>query len=224
MTGARSNPSVLSHRFEPADDHDFFPTPPWATRAFCELVLADIVGGGDQFKKLSVVEPACGSGDMARPLAEYFGKVHASDLVDRGFGTVADFLDPAWHLPAGVDWLITNPPFDDLAMTFVLKALALRVNVAVLVKVQFLETIGRCRHLHGPTPANYIVAYAERLNIFKGQLDGASPAKPMMFVWFVWLHPGLRPGADPRVKLIPACRRSFERAGDYSAAGRGEHT
>ncbi len=215
MTEFRSNPSVVSLRHAPADDHDYFPTPPWITRAFIELVLADLVGGRKRLNKLSAIEPACGEGDMARPLAEYLGTVHASDIKYRGFGTVADFLSHEYRLPKGVHWLFTNPPFDDLALEFVLKALSYGVNVAVLVKVQFLETLERFRRLHGLTPATYIVVYAERLNIFKGQLDGTGSAKPMMFVWLVWLQPVLPAGADPRVKFIPPCRRAFERPGDY---------
>lgn len=220
MTGLISNPSVLSLRHAPADDHDFFPTPPWVTRAFLELVLAALVGGRKRLKKLTVLEPACGEGDMARPLGEYFGTVHASDIKYRGYGTVADFLSPDFRMPNGVDWFITNPPFDDLALQFVLKALSYGVNVAVLVKVQFLETLERFRRLHGPMPATYVVVYAERLNIFKGQLDGQASAKPMMFVWLVWLQPALPPGADPRVKHIPQCRKHFERPGDYPEGGR----
>ena len=47
---------------------------------------------------------------MARPLAEYFGTVHASDAYDYGYGPVRDFLTHPYEKNS-VDWVITNPPF-----------------------------------------------------------------------------------------------------------------
>lgn len=40
MSVARlTSTAVMARRVEPADSLDFFPTPPWATRAFCEHVM-----------------------------------------------------------------------------------------------------------------------------------------------------------------------------------------
>jgi len=57
---------------------DDFPTTPWVTRAFIELVVK---------RKLihrTIDEPACGRGHMLRTLQEYCGTVTGSDLVNYG--------------------------------------------------------------------------------------------------------------------------------------------
>ena len=65
--------AVMARRHEPPDSLDYFPTPPWATRALCEHL--------DHWGKIgpeSAWDPACGEGHITRPLAEYFARVEAS--------------------------------------------------------------------------------------------------------------------------------------------------
>jgi hypothetical protein len=61
--------AVMAQRIEAQDSLDDFPTPPWATRALIEHVL----GGKKRVKSQVCLEPACGSGHMAKVLSEYFG-------------------------------------------------------------------------------------------------------------------------------------------------------
>src|SRR5437870_4299720 len=71
------SPAVMQQRRTVAPDAlDYFPTPPFATRALCEFLLEHDVCLSDHV----CWEPACGEGHMARPLAEYFGDVIASDV------------------------------------------------------------------------------------------------------------------------------------------------
>lgn len=78
------NLAVMANRASSLEALDFFPTPPWGTRALCEM-LPDLRGA-------VIVEPACGRGHMSRPLAEVAATVYSSDIVDRGCGQVFDFL------------------------------------------------------------------------------------------------------------------------------------
>ena len=80
--------AVMAQRIEAQDNLDDFPTPPWATRALIEHVL----GGKKRVKSQVCLEPACGSGHMAKVLSEYFGKVKAADIHPYGYGGVHDFL------------------------------------------------------------------------------------------------------------------------------------
>ena len=108
--------AVMAQRHEAADSADDFPTPPWATRALIEHVI-----GPDEVRGLLCLEPACGRGHMAKPLAEYFGQVDAADAYHYGFAQVRDFLTFPYQAKSH-DWVITNPPFR-LAEEFVKRAL-----------------------------------------------------------------------------------------------------
>lgn len=59
--GQNTSSAVMQQRTEPHDSLDFFPTPPWATRALCAHV-APITGH-------LAWDPACGDGAMDRPPA-----------------------------------------------------------------------------------------------------------------------------------------------------------
>ena len=70
--------AVMNRRLDPVDSLDFFPTPPWATRALFKHVLLDAHG--------TAWEPAAGAGHMAEVMRECFAQVHASDVFDYGVG------------------------------------------------------------------------------------------------------------------------------------------
>ena len=196
----------MAQRVEAPDSLDFFPTPPWATRALLEHVF-DL----DWFplKELIVLEPACGRGDMARPLAEYFNRVEASDVFDYGFGAVEDFLWPN-QAPPRFDWIITNPPFR-LGVDFVRQALARsEIGVAVLVRLAFLESEDRYEALYKRNPPTVVAQFVERVPMFKGRLD-PSGSSATAYCWMVW-----HKTAAPRpFAWIAPCRRRLERPGDY---------
>jgi hypothetical protein len=98
-TGARS---VMACRVEQRESLDFFPTPPWATRALVERTLphigADLVG--------VVWQPACGEGHMSDTLAEYATVISNIELYRHG-QKVQDFLDTTKMVPE-VDWIVTT--------------------------------------------------------------------------------------------------------------------
>lgn len=210
----RGGTAVMARRVEPPDSLDFFPTPPWATRALCEHVLPYAVGRRPGAVEGTVWEPACGAGDMARPLAEYFAHVHASDVHPYGHGEVADFLWPSLDRGTSaadgpVDWVITNPPFR-LGLQFVLRARRVaRAGVAMLVRMAFLESIERYEGLfrqHPPT----IGIFTERVPMFRGRLDPAG-STATAYVWLVWSR-----DVPPKAPLwIPPCRKTLERPDDY---------
>src|ERR1700724_332280 len=87
---AKGFTAVMAQRCEPPDALDWFPTPPWATRALFRHVLPAL--GVDAI--CSVWEPACGEGHMAAVIEEFASsQVIASDIFDYGFGQVpVDFI------------------------------------------------------------------------------------------------------------------------------------
>jgi hypothetical protein len=207
MTQNRSS-AVMAQRKEPSDSLDFFPTPLWATRALVEHVI------GDRWGRATAWDPACGQGHMARPLREYFGKVHASDVHPYGYGEVHDFLMP--FLPPkidqdGVDWIITNPPFR-LGTQFIERAFAIGSRgAAMLVRLQFLESVGRYDALFRDRPPQIVAQFTERVPMFKGRLSRTS-ATATAYAWLVWQIVG---NMGTRFLWIPPCRSRLERPGDW---------
>ena len=83
-----------------------------------------------------IYDPCCGRGMILDGRSEYGYEASGSDLVDRGYGVGGvDFLTNATPRQT----LICNPPFS-IATPFVLHALDVAHEVAVLVKVQFLNS------------------------------------------------------------------------------------
>lgn len=193
--GART---IMASRAEPDDSLDYFPTPPFATRALMEVVLPHL--GVNHLD--SIWEPACGEGHIAEVLREYAQEVMATDVFDFGYGDAHDFLsgEPQWS----PDWIVTNPPFNDKAEAFVLRAIeAARAGVAMFLRLQWLETVGRYERIFKPQPPALIAQFAERVPLCKGRWDpdGSTATAYLWIVWyrshrgpteFAWIPPGQR--------------------------------
>lgn len=160
---------------------------------------------------LTCLEPACGRGYMAHPLAEYFAEVAAADAHPYGFGERRDFLTFPYEALSH-DWVITNPPFR-MAEEFVARALTVaREGVAILARTVFLESIGRYEAIFRDQPPAVFAQFSERVPMVRGRVDQkASTATG--YAWFVWRKES---DAPPRLAWIPPCRRHLERAEDYS--------
>jgi len=198
----------MAQRTEASDSRDDFPTPPWATRALLAHVLEDF----GPFDRQSVVDPACGAGYMARPLAESFGQVVASDIYPYGFGAVRDYLTVPYEANA-VDWVITNPPFR-LAEEFVLRSLTVaRKGVAILARTVFIESVGRYRNLFGVHPPCRFAQFTERVPMIKGKVD-RSASTATGYAWLVWSKEIQT--EHPLLVWIPPCRKALECDADYS--------
>jgi hypothetical protein len=197
--------AVMQRRNEPHDSLDYFPTPPWGTRALCEWLSER----GD-ISQLSAWEPACGEGHMARPMAEYFKFVHASDVHNYGFGAIEDFL---WPTHRRADWIISNPPFrlgEQFAETAVERS---ECGSAMLLRTAFLESIGRFEGLFTRHPPTDILQFVERLPMVKGKVD-ENASSATSYCWLVW-----RKDADRSTNFhwLPPCRKRLERPADYVA-------
>ncbi|WP_213546392.1 hypothetical protein [Vannielia litorea] len=214
----------MARRHSAADSLDYFPTPPWATRALTRRIWGA--------ERMSVWEPACGEMHMAKVLAESFRSVWASDIVDYGAGqeSTQDFLldwpdtQPILH-GEPVDWIITNPPFNRAA-EFVHRALGVaRHGCAMLLRTAFLESAGRYHDIFARTPPNETLIFAERVVMASGLLldpsqpywcarDGKwkQPSTATSYAWFIWRKGGAAKVLD---WIPPGSRAALERPGDY---------
>lgn len=236
MTGQNTSAAVMQQRRADGAERrsgrdvapkelEYFPTPPWATRAVCDWLEANVVGHG-ALKAQSCWEPCCGEGHMVRPLSEYFGSVRASDVHDYGSGhEVADFtLVPMVADEIGcTDWVFLNPPFK-LALPFIRSATAAaRCGFVVIARGAFVEGQERYRELFSVFPPAYELQFSERVVMLEGRLvqDGAidpfaekpgtKASTATAYVALVWLAGQF----DTRKRWIAPCRRRLERPGDY---------
>ena len=204
--------AVMQRRSEPHDSLDDFPTPPWATRAMCEILksMGVLIDGQ------SCREPCANRGYMVRPLQEFFSCVEASDIHDYGFGYgVEDYL---FGLSKElVDWTFFNPPFK-LAEQFIQRALVTsRVGVVAIVRSAFTEGMGRYDSLFSKIAPSYVFQCVERVPMVKGMVDRKA-ASATAYSWIVWL---IEDGdkADTRFRWVPPCRKRLERDSDYNFDG-----
>lgn len=210
--------AIAHNRVEPSDSLDFFPTPPWATRALVERVF-DHLGRRGHTDRQVCWEPACGEGHMAEPLAEYFKEVIASDIKDYGYAEqhVVDFLTvEQLNRQYDADWIITNPPFGDNTDKFILKALDLAgAGVAMLVRLQCLETLGRYVKIFKDTPPTLIAFFVERVPMHKGRWEPEGDTMTA-YIWLVWIK-----GEEPRAPywIPPGCRAALTKPDDAARFG-----
>lgn len=203
----RAPTAVMARRREPPDSLDFFPTPPWATRALTSVVLPQVI---PDFAGIygtwwsTVWEPAAGEGHMAEVLRETFTEVWASDIHDYGRGyRVGDFVGGGLdrlQLPTPPMWIITNPPFNQ-GLAFAKRAIAeARIGCALLLRLSWMESEERWLFFqkHPPT---HVAVFMCRVSMVKGRWDpGAGTATS--YAWFVW-HRTTPAAHGPRLIFIP---------------------
>lgn len=187
--------AYLPKRESPRGDLDFFPTPPDATRSF--LCAYKEITGSCLIDGRRVWEPACGAGHMAEVVWEFSPfSVVATDIEDRGYGVVSNFLDPddaiaREILSEPVDLIITNPPFDSTADDFIERACSLPVrHVALLTRFQFLEGCRRFERFWrrgGPCRPWFVFLYVTRVQMVAGRLPNAGDGgSSIAFSWMVF--------------------------------------
>lgn len=183
-----ANPRARERRVSSRNHADFYRTPEVATLALLER---------ESFPG-AIWEPACGDGAMSLPLKRAGYRVTSSDLVDRGFGIVGtDFLAEK-ELPAGVESIVTNPPFK-FGTAFARHALDLGARkIALLCRVAFLE--GQERRPLLEQHLSRVWVFSRRITLWRGDdPEARDTGGAMAFAWFVFER-GQR---GPTVGFIP---------------------
>lgn len=164
-----------NHTDSERQSEDYYATEPAATEWLCKL---------EQFEG-PILEPSCGEGHISEVLKAHGYDVTSRDLVDRGYGDVADFLSTdniEWHGD-----IVTNPPYK-YAKEFVEKALQIIPaghKVAMFLKLTFLEGKAR-RELFETAPPRRVWVSSSRLKCaMNGDFD-AYACSAAAYAWFVW--------------------------------------
>lgn len=154
---------------------DYYATEPVAVDMLCEL---------EQFKS-PILEPACGEGHISERLIAHGYDVVSRDLVDRGYGDVADFL-----FMNSEEWegdIITNPPYS-YAQEFVEQALKMiheGRKVAMFLKLTFLEGKKRAKLFKDNPPRRVWVSRSRLKCAINGNFDNVG-GSAVAYAWFVW--------------------------------------
>lgn len=168
-------------------------------------------GWANDLTRMDVWEPAANRGYMVKPLCEYFGRVHASDIHDYGAGfDVQDFLMPGSVQPGEFSWIITNPPFRLAAQFAEYAGLMAYDGFALLVRSAFLEGVDRYKTLFRDNAPNIVAQFVERVPMVKGRHDPEA-STATAYCWLVWRRKDCGP---TRLMWIPPCRRQLQRADD----------
>ena len=163
-----------NHTDRERQKEDYYATEPKATEWLCKL---------ERFEG-RILEPSCGEGHMSKVLEAAGYEVVSRDIIDRGYGEVADFLaidNQKWD-----GNIVTNPPYK-YAQQFVEKALSIipeGKKVAMFLKLQFLEGKAR-RELFRSFPPSRVWVSSSRIKCaMNGEFDkyGSSAAA---YAWFI---------------------------------------
>lgn len=170
-----------SHTEHDRAEHDYYSTDPKALEIFLDKIKEDNITLHNK-----IWESACGEGHLSKVLENRGYQVFSSDLVDRGFGKVQDFLNYENQNKLSVD-ILTNPPYNK-AQEFVEKALDVIQDgyyVVMFLKIQFLEGKER-RKLFDKYPPKYIYVNSARQICYLNGDMSKKMSSATCYCWYIW--------------------------------------
>lgn len=171
------------------EENDFYATNPNAIKIVMPILK--------DFLHKNIWECACGQGHLSNVLKEYGYNVKSTDLIDRGYGEIMNFLQCDNSFNGDI---LTNPPFK-LADQFVKKSFELinEGNYAIFfLKVQFLESKSR-KQLFANYPLKYLIVNSERQQCAKNADFEHLKATTQCYCWYVF-QKGYK--GEPTIKWI----------------------
>lgn len=178
---SRSTHAILGARNYAQNEreaNDYYATEPLAATLLMEV---------EQFSP-RIWECACGEGHLAKEFEKAGYNVYATDIVDRGYGFVQDFMAAAAPPLPGFD-IITNPPYAR-AQEFVEHALDIvddGQKVAMFLKIQFLETKARRKLFETRPPKTVYVSSARLRCAMNGDFEKYAKSTAVCYAWYVWV-------------------------------------
>lgn len=156
---------------------DYYATPPSAVEKLLENEL---------FSHF-IFEPACGEWHISKLLISKWYDVISSDIVDRWYWDMIDFLsnkDTMWSYHGDI---ITNPPFSK-SQEFVEKSMDIirdGQKVAMLLRIQFLEWVKRNK-MFKEYPPKTIYVFSRNIRCAKNGDFANATGNASTYCWFVW--------------------------------------
>ncbi len=134
----------------------------------------------------NIWECACGEGHLAKVFAMHNKLGKATDLINRGYGSVEDFLfNNELYLNGDI---VTNPPYK-YAQEFVEHALS-KVEtgrkVCMFLKVLFLESQTR-KEFFAQNPPRTVYVSSSRINCARNGNFNTYNSGAIAYAWYVWV-------------------------------------
>lgn len=163
-----------NHSLGERQKEDYYATEPAATEWLCKL---------ETFTN-PILEPSCGEGHISKQLIKHGYDVVSRDLVDRGYGEVADYLtnNEKWEGD-----IITNPPYSK-ALEFVKHSLDIISSghkVAMFLKLTFLEGKKRAEFFKNCPPRTVYISSSRLKCAMNGDFNSIG-SSATAYAWFVW--------------------------------------
>lgn len=165
-----------NHSHSDREPNDFYCTPRPITLKLLDKHIFDTA--------IPVLEPCCGTGNIAKALIDKGFDVKAFDIVQRGFGEQMNFFDfnETWN-----GNIITNPPYNK-AQAFVKHALDIVTDnskVAMFLKLTFLEGNSR-KQLFAEYPPKVVMVCSSRVHCNMKGDDNDYIGGAIAYAWFIW--------------------------------------
>ena len=177
-----------NHTIEDRQEEDYYATDP----------IAAVLLLNEEVFNNKIWECACGEGHLSKIFIKKLYNTKSTDIIDRGFGDVYDFLSIKNN-----NWdgdIITNPPYK-FATEFIEKALDIIPTgnkVAMFLKLTFLESKKR-KKLFEKNPPKVIYVSSSRIQCAKNGDFSNIGSSAVAYGWYVW-EKGFQ--GDPIIKWI----------------------
>lgn len=157
------------------ETNDYYATEPKAVEMLLEL---------EDFTNSLVWEPACGEGHLSKAMEAKGIAVYSSDIIDRGYGDVQDFLSykTKWN-----GHIITNPPYK-YAQQFIEQSLSLLLEgnkVAMFLPIRYTEGKARKKLFLANPPKTVYISSGRLKCAINGTFDKMK-GSATSYAWFVW--------------------------------------
>lgn len=172
---AFSTLGASNHSETERQSEDYYATEPKAVRMLLEL---------ESFRG-TIWECACGEGHLSKEMIRLGYNVYSSDLIDRGYGQVEDFL--SIENQKTTHNIITNPPYR-YASEFIKKSFQIMergTKLALFLPIRYLEGKER-KQLFRTYPPKIVYVSSSRIKCAKNGEFEEMNGSAMSFAWYVW--------------------------------------
>jgi len=170
------NIGASNHTDNDRQSHDYYATEPKAVRLLLELEKFE----GD------IWECSCGEGHLSEEIKKFGFNVYSSDLINRGYGDVKDFLSIENCNETSMN-IITNPPYK-YANEFIIKAMTILKEgkkLALFLPIRYLEGKARKRIYKEFPPKTIYISSSRLICAINGNFDSQT-SSAVSYAWLVW--------------------------------------